>query len=392
MKVLIKSVILVIFMWLKEEDDLRIAVISHQIYPCAFGGLEVFNYYFIRELANQGHTIWVLTCCDYDWNNESIHLLKLWRRLPGLATVSIYFSVILNLMKLKGKIDLIHFPYTSNDHLAFPMLLCNRLFDLPYIITIHGGGMLKWRLKRIHKLFFKHAKGIIAVSEIIKKEYEKRSGRKIKVIPPLLPFVETKISKDDLKNKYGLNNDDVVILTLGSIKEIKGSDILLEAFLNLGKDYIKENNLKLVFVGGGVMRDELEEKIDEYNFSQYVKFFGFVPREKVSEMYKLADIYVIPSLFEGKPISLLEAMFNGLPIIGSNVNGINNLISDNKNGLLFERESIDDLKNKIIELVNDAVLSNRLGSSAKKDYSEGYVFENMILDHIKLYKEAMDLN
>lgn len=369
---------------------MNIAMISHQIYPCNYGGLEIFNYHFIKELASQRQTIWLFTCCDYDWDNEFIHRVKSWKGFPGLITLSRYFSIILDSIKLRDKIDIMHIPYTSNYFLAFPILLISKILDIPYVIIIHGGGMYEWKHKTIHQLFFKHANAIVAVSEIIKKEYERRSGRKINVIPPLIPFVETEIPKSELKNKYGFSNNDIIILFLGSIKKVKGSNILLEAFLNLGEEYIKANNLKLIYVGDGIMRNELEEKIVEKNLSQHVKFFGYIPHEKVPEMYKLADIYVISSLFEGMPISLLEAMFNGLPIIGTDVNGINNLIAHKKNGLLFEKENIDDLKNKIIELIDDKNLANKLGRSVKNDYSKGYLFQNMISDHIKLYKKGLD--
>ena len=366
-------------------------MISHKIYPCNYGGVEIFNYHFIKELASQGQTIWLFTCCDYDWDNEFIHRVKSWNGFPGLITLSRYFSIILNSIKLKDKIDIMHIPYTSDYFLALPLLLINKILDIPYVITIHGGGMYEWKHKTIQQLFFKHAYAIVGVSEIIGKEYERRSGRKINVIPPLIPFVETGIPKSELKNKYGFNNDDIIILSVGSIKKIKGSNILLEAFLNLGKEYIKANNLKLIYVGDGIMRNELEEKIVEKNLNPHVKFFGYIPHEKVPEIYKLADIYVISSLFEGMSISLLEAMFNGLPIVGTDVNGINNLITHKKNGLLFEKENIDDLKNKIIELIEDKDLVNKLGFSAKNDYSKGYLFQSMIADHIKLYKEITDM-
>ena len=80
---------------------MNIAIISQQIYPCNIGGLEIFNYYFIKELASQGHAIWVFTCCDYDWNNEDIHRVKLWGDTPGITILSLYFSIILNLIKMK---------------------------------------------------------------------------------------------------------------------------------------------------------------------------------------------------------------------------------------------------------------------------------------------------
>jgi glycosyltransferase involved in cell wall biosynthesis len=367
-------------------------MISHQIYPCNYGGLEVFNYHFIKELASQKQNIWLFTCCDYNWNNEFIHLVKSWKGFPGLYTISRYFSIILNSIKLKDKIDIIHVPYTSNYYLALPILLINKILEIPYVIIIHGGGMYEWKNKTVHRLFFKNANAIVAVSDIIQKEYERRSDRKINFIPPLIPFLKTELAKSELYKKYGFNANDIIILYLGSIKKVKGCSTLFEAFSNLGKEYIKENNLKLIYIGDGILRNELEDKIVEKNLSQHIKFFGYISHEKVPELYKLADIYVIPSLFEGMPISLLEAMFNGLPIIGTNVNGINNLIIHKKNGLLFEKENIDDLKNKIRELINDKNLANKLGRSAKNDYSKGYLFQDMISNHIKLYEECINFN
>lgn len=371
-------------------DEVNIAVISPQMYPCITGGVEIFEYYLIKELSAQGHKIWVITCCDYNWNNRNIHLVKLWKGYPGLAFLSINFSMILNLNKVKGKIDLVHVPYTSNSNLAYSALLVKKLFDIPYIITVHGGGMYEWKPKMPHQLFFKYANALVAVSETIKKEYELRTGRKIKVIPPLLPFKEPEIPKSELKNKLGFSNNDVILLSVGSIKKIKGSDVLLDAFLSLETEYVKANNLKLLYVGDGVMRDDLEKKVNEKNFSSYVKFFGNISHEKVPDMFKLADIYVISSLFEGNPIALLEAMFNGLPIIGTNVNGVNDLISHGKNGLLFEKGNVDDLKEKIKELVKNENLSNRLGNAAKNDYFRSCSFEDVVFEYIKLCRNIVE--
>ena len=117
---------------------MRIAFISDKIYPCNSGGVEIFNYYFIQELAAQGHTIWIFTLCNYDWNNNNIHCVKLWKTGPGLIKLSVYLSIIINLIKLKDKIDIVHIPYTSNEPLALPILFVKKLIDLPYIMIIHG--------------------------------------------------------------------------------------------------------------------------------------------------------------------------------------------------------------------------------------------------------------
>lgn len=302
--------------------------------------------------------------------------------------MSIDIHILLKLGSLKGQIDVIYVPYTSNSPLAYPTILGKVLYQIPYIISIHGGGMYPWKPRTPHSLFFKNAGDIVAVSETIKKEYEKRCKRKINVIPPLVPFNKSQIPKDEIRNKYGFNEQDTIILIVGSIKKIKGSDILLNAFIMLGKEYIKKYNLKLLYVGDGPMRIELQKKCNDNDFSQYIKFFGTVSYENIPDMYKLADIYVIPSLFEGTPISLLEAMFNGLAIIGSNTVGINNIIKHGENGLLFEKGSIIDLKRQIKKVLGNIEASKRLGGSAEDFYFKNYNFYTITSGYIHLMKNV----
>ena len=364
---------------------MNILIISPAIYPCAIGGVEVFNYHFSKELAARGNNVYILTTCKHGWTNKNISLVRLSKKILLHPTFSILFHIFLKLVEFRKKIDVIHVPYTSNSPLAYPIVLAKKFFDIRYIIYIMGGGMHPWKPKTLHKLFFKHANAIVAVSETLRKEYEKRSGRKIKVIPPLIPFNEAKISKEELRKRYGFSNDDKVILSLGSIKKIKGSDTLLYAFLGLGKMYIEKNNLKLLYAGEGPMKPMLAEKVKERSFDRYVRFLGNIPHEEVPHICKLADTYVISSLFEGLPLALLEAMFNGLPIIGTDVNGINILIRHGKNGLLFEKENIKDLIEKIKELVENEDLSKKLGNAAKKDYRKNYKFEYVISEYVELY-------
>lgn len=368
---------------------MKIAFISLKIYPCDIGGNEIFNYHLLKELAILNHKIWVITYCDYNWDNKNIQTLRMWRKIPIIHNILGYFSLIINLLKLKNKVDIIHVPYTSNSGVAFPILFVYKLFGIKYIIMIHGGGMYKWKYRFFQKPFFKNARNIIAVSEIIKDNYEKRSGRKIIVIPPLIPFEKSEISKDKMKIKYGFDKKDIILLSIGSIKKIKGSEILLDAFIKLGLDYINKNNLKLLFVGDGVLRKSLEEKTVKMTFNQYIKFLGKIAHEQINEIFCLADIFIIPSFFEGLPISLLEAMFNGMPIIGSDVNGINTLIKHMKNGLLFEKGNIDYLTSYIKQLVEDKNLANSLGNIAKFDFSQRYSYNDMILEHIEIYSKVI---
>jgi len=371
---------------------MNILIISPAIYPCAIGGVEIFNYYFTKELARRGHEVWVLTSCGHDWNSRNIRLVRLNERFLPNRTLSTGFHLSLKLMKLKREVDVVHVPYTSNSPLVYPIVLAKIIADIHYIIYIMGGGMYPWKPKTLQRSLFRHADAIVAVSETLSKEYEKRSGRRIKVIPPLIPFGKSKISKEQLRRKYGLSKDDKVVLSLGSIKRIKGSDTLLYAFLGLGRSYVEKYNLKLLYAGGGPMKPMLARKVKESNFDRHVRFLGVVPHKEVRHIYRLADIYVIPSLFEGAPLSLLEAMFNGLPIIGADVDGINSLVKHEKNGLLFQRKNTEDLIGKIRQLVENNGLVARLADAAKEDYLRNYRFEHAFSQYTQLCIECAKKN
>jgi glycosyltransferase involved in cell wall biosynthesis len=367
---------------------MNILIISPRIYPCITGGVEIFNHYLTKELAKRGHNVRVLTTCVFNWNNRNIFPIKLNEKFLINPTLSTEFHLFFELIKLRTQIDIIYVPYTSNSLLAYPLLFVKKFFDIHYVVAIHGGGMYPWKLEVFHKLFFKNADAIIAVSEIIKKEYERRSGRKIKVVPPLVPFSESNVLKAKLRKRYGFNNDIKILLSVGSIKKIKGSDILLFAFLALGKKFIEKNNIKLLYVGDGPLKLTLIENVKKRGFGEYVSFFGTIRYEEIPHIYKLADIYVISSLFEGTPVALLEAMFNGLPIIGTDVNGINNLIRHGKNGLLFDKKNINDLTEKIKELVENEGLCSELGIAAKRDYLKKYQFMDVVSEYIEVFRES----
>ncbi len=370
--------------------NVNIAFVSPQIYPCYTGGIEIFNYCLVKELATQKHNIFILTCCNYDWKFKNVYNIKLHDRLLLFIRPSITINTLIELKKLKSQIDIVHVPYVSNSLLAFPLLLAKKLFGIRYLISIHGGGMYEWKQNMFHKSFFKEANTIVAASTILKEEYEKRSKRKIKVIPPLIPFLKSIIPKNELRKTYGFSDLDLIILSLGSIKPIKGSDILLKAFLNLKKEYIEKNHLKLFYVGDGETKKSLKAIVKKASFEEYVKFYGLISYERVPEIYKLTDIYVIPSLFEGTPKSLLEAMFNNLPIIGSDTNGINNVITHNKNGLLFKTSDVQDLTNKLKTLVEDSDLRERLGRAANVYVRENYNYEKTLFKFIEAYKSVIN--
>ena len=359
------------------ESKKKILLFSPAIYPCSVGGVEVFNYYLACELAKT-RSIMVATSCKITFG-RSIEKINLINRLFiikrfGLSRLSLIISGFFQLAMRRSTIGLIHVPYTSSSgYLGVLFYLVKKVLRLPYILHIHAGGMGQWKIKLFHRLFFKHADRIIAVSEIIQKEYERRTNRHIQVILPLIPFSKSINNKMDLKRSFGLKTEDIIILVVGSIKPIKGSEIILKSFMSLGIEFVKKEKLKLIFVGDGQQRKDMESRILHNNeFNDHVRFMGSLPHEKLPDVYAIANIYVIASWFEGTPISLLEAMYNGLPIIGSNVKGINNIISDKENGLLFEKSNDLELAENIQLLMRDKKTATEIGRNARSDYEKKY--------------------
>ena len=368
---------------------MNIAIISPDIYPYISGGVAIFNYHLVKELATQGHKISVFTYFDHDWKNDNITNVKLSRRSLLLVTPTVTFHILLKLKKLKKQIDIIHVPYTSNSNLAYPIYLANKFYNISYIIFIHGGGMYPWKRQKIQKNFFQNADAIIAVSEIIKKEYEKRCSKKIIVIPNLIPIKSSNQNKIDLLEKYNLKNK-IIILYLGTIKKIKGIETLIDAFIDLGLKYVRNKNVQLMICGNGPLKKSLEKKIDLIGFKENIKFLGYIDEQTKLEYLKMSDIYVIPSHLEAQSISLLEAMSNGLPIIGSDTTGINNLINDGNNGLLFPVNDKNILKNKLKLLIENQNLRLYLGRKSEDYYNEHFNYEEWLKKLVQIYTSSLN--
>lgn len=363
---------------------MNILFISFNLYPCNTGGAEIFDYYLIRAISRHYKTF-VMSHCNKNIGNDVIRI-----RLFKLISKKISFSGLqcfINILLLRKQVDLIHVNYTDRKWflwLIFPFL--KRMFGVPYIVTIHGGKMHSWRPHIVHKIFFAHAASIIAVSQRIKDEYQKRTNRKIEMVAPLVPFRKCADSKSVLRGRYGFKINDKIIISVGSMKKPKGSDIILNAFIKIEKEYIKKHNLKLIYAGRDFMKKELQRQVKKNNLEWCIKFFGKVEYERIHELYKMADMYITASFVEGNSISLLEAFFNGLVIIGADSVGINDVIKDEENGLLFEAGNVNQLKEQIQRMVEDEALSQKICENARKFYALNYNFEDTIKAYLNILR------
>ena len=138
----------------------------------------------------------------------------------------------------------------------------------------------------------------------------------------------------------------------------KGLTYLIKALTVVIKEYsLKDISLKLV--GDGPQLSSLLKMVRKFDLNKHVRFLGSRGRKEVANMLARSSIFVFPSLREGMPLSVLEAMSCGLPVISSRVIGLKNLVVNGYNGLIVPPKDSDALAKAIIQLLNDSKLRNK---------------------------------
>ena len=153
------------------------------------------------------------------------------------------------------------------------------------------------------------------------------------------------------------------LLTVGRMVRLKGHAVLLEAVALLRDRGVPVN---LTIVGDGPLRRELEDTVRRHELTTMVTFVGFVGQDEISAYYDQADVFCLPSLREGLPVVLLEAMAGGLPVVASGIMGIPELVEPMRNGLLVPPARSDLLADAIARLADDEAERRRLGERGRQ--------------------------
>jgi glycosyltransferase involved in cell wall biosynthesis len=183
----------------------------------------------------------------------------------------------------------------------------------------------------------------------------------------------------------GVSSQDVVIIEVASLTANKGQHILLNA---CQKVYQKTRAIKLIIVGEGLLKSTLQEETKKLDIESAVIFTG--QRKDVYELLAISDIFVLPSMIrEGLSIAMIEAMAMGLPVIGSNVGGIPELIEDKVSGFLLPPGDTDKLASAIDALVTEQDLRERMGKQGRRIFEERFTLTRMIKQIEVLYDHLL---
>ena len=283
----------------------------------------------------------------------------------------LYLGIIRTIKKIAQSFpfDIILATWAYPD--AFAGMLAAKHFKKPLVIKVHGSDVnlfskYFWR-RLMMRLAFEHSPKVIAVSNDLKEKIQHLGILKDK-IAVIGNGVNTQIfkplDKGECRKKLSLPAEQKLVVFIGNLVEVKGIEFLIEAFRDLSGDII------LRIVGEGGLRPMLEEQVKKLNLSRRIVFTGRCPHNDIPIWMNAADIFCLPSLNEGCPNVVLEALACGTPVVASRVGGIPDMITSPEQGILTAPRDSKGLAKAIEQMVNKA--DNKPGRTAvfKRSWSD----------------------
>lgn len=188
----------------------------------------------------------------------------------------------------------------------------------------------------------------------------------------------------DTEKRNKSNNNTIGFL--GRLDHSKGVDILIEAFNKVSD---RMENVRLEIAGKGVKEAELKKQVKALGLNEKVLFTGVVSYSEVLDFLCSVNFLVVPSRTDNLPTVLLEALSVAMPVIGSNGGGIPDIITSGYNGLLFKNGDINDLSEKMIQLLNNRALRDLMAENARKVFEEKYCIDDLLKRFEKLIEEEV---
>ncbi len=269
------------------------------------------------------------------------------------------------------------------------------LRSFPVISTVHG--WLKFGRDRKQKVYefldskaLKRLDFIVAVSEAVMEDLIRRGIRRGKIVTIYNGismnhfWSRNKFDRLEVRRKYHLHQDDFVIGTAGRLSEEKGHSYLIQAMPDLVKEI---KNIKLIIAGDGPLKRNLEFLVEKLGVSNHVKLLGY--EKEIEKFLGVIDLFILPSLTEGLPISLLEAMAYGRPVIGSRVGGIKEVIENNKNGVLISPMDVEAISQSLKNLYYAGDLRSKMSFEAKKRVTTQFSADAMVSAYRILYDKVL---
>ena len=314
----------------------------------------------------------------------------LWKRLRKLAGIFYFFRLFGKLQNSKPDLVILDEPVR-----LLTQFLVIRLLNIPMIWNIHAERSItknKILFKWMYKYFLKKNLTIISDSKYILSK--NLSYMKDCFYPSFdkIPIIHATV---DFNNFLSINKNDhregsIIFGSIGRLNWAKGYDLLIKTLYRIKKEH---PNFYLKIAGDGPYRNMLENMIDKYYLRKNILILGELHYNDIPKFLLSIDLYIQPSVSEGSPITLKEAMASSLPILASTAGGIPEIIEHNKTGILFENENTVELEKGLKKIITmDKSLRQEMGLRARESSLKRFDIEKTAQTLNDIYNEVLKNN
>ncbi len=287
------------------------------------------------------------------------------------------------------EIDIVHCQrHKSTVYGTFASIFAQN--DVKVITTVHGRSRTgSINRKLLNFLILNRVSKIIAVSNAVKVDIRQsnwllNSDKIITVYNGIdTSRFDSALSKQDARNKLGLPESKFIFGTAGRLTKVKAHHMLLTAFAMIYKD---NKECCLVIAGDGSLKEELELQAESLGITNVTFFTG--QRNDIPEVLRALDVFVLPSLSEGHPLVLLEAMAAGLPLIATNVGGIPEILYEPHSARLISPGNVEELVNAMTILYSESESHREsTGKEFRTRVNDRFTIDQMVTKTALLYDE-----
>ncbi len=357
-----------------------------------------------RCLENDGHEVYVFTFGkNSEGDNESNIIYT-----PGIPIADFYVNIQYNqpAKDLLSSMDIVHVhhPFASGilarrycTPQNIPIVFTNHTrYDLytQVYFPIFPKTMTEAGLKAYLSQFYRACNLVIIPSDSMYHVLVEHFGlaAPVVIVPngvDLEPFCEDNQPVD--RHIFGFSNDDVIAIYIGRLGPEKNLSFLLHA-INRGS--LSNSHIRLLMVGDGPERNNLETQVKNMGIESKVSFTGMIPYSDVPHYLAASDLFITPSITEVFPLSVIEAIGAGLPVLGINAPGIRDIIEDGKTGLISP-DDVESFTAKLVLLSNDHELRQAMGKQAilaSKKYDIRTIANILIQHYQRLVDTSKQIN
>lgn len=378
---------------------MRLLFINYEFPPLGGGG-GFANQQIAAQMATLGHEVYVMTSAykglpgQEERDGYTIIRIPAWRRYQEKCRIHEMLTFLISALwhapslAKKYSFDLCVAFFTIPS--APAAWLLKKLKGIPYVVSLRGGdvpGFMKeqlaffhWLTKPMIKSIWRNARAVVANSQGLKNLALKTlKNSPMTVIPN---GVDTRYFQKSVVAETFSQKKAFTFLSVGRFSEQKGLDTLLQAFCQVCHSH-RSANPRLWLVGDGPLKNELVSLSHALGIEKHVTFFGWKSHDELRAIYERADAFVLASLYEGMPNVVLEAMAMGLPVIGTRVEGTEEIVEPGVNGHLVGPRDVAGMARAMGEIMLDPEL-HRTQANGARTTALGYGWQDVALRYLKI--------